>query len=136
MEDTMSDETTGRVFENTVQPDGSGVLDDIGSEIGKAAGDLLGGGASSGVDDWIKEIEARGPAPDAGDTGPRVWDEHIPDDMSGGGVMPSTLDPETAARQNAEQEASRQKAIADGVDAETAQIMYPDIDPDNPYKIN
>ena len=114
----MSDESTGRLFENTIQPDGSGMLDDTATEVGKAAHDLLDGG-------------------DGGE-GKHVWDEDpnaIPG-LTDPGYLPRTLDPETAARQNAEQAEGRQKAIDEGVDPQTAQLMYPDIDPNDPDRIN
>jgi hypothetical protein len=37
---------------------------------------------------------------------------------------------------NAEQAASRQKAIAEGADEMTARLTYPNIDPNNPDAIN
>jgi hypothetical protein len=105
----------------------------------EATGGNTDGGVSTGVDDWIKELEAKGPSTPESSEGGHVWDEHVPDDMPGltdPRILPRTLDPETAARQNAEQEAGRQKAIEEGVDPQTAQLMYPDIDPNDPYKIN
>src|SRR5947207_10872853 len=137
---TMSDESTGGIIEATEEKEGTGggALDDLGKTLGSVAGDVLGGGASSGVDDWIKEIEARGgTTPEPGETGPRVWDEKIPDDLPNPtGILPRKLDPDTAAQQNASQAESRQKAIDEGLDPQTAQLVYPEIDPNDPYKIN
>jgi hypothetical protein len=153
----MTDDTTAGMFgtgeagdsaggDSAGGSEGGGALGDVGAAAGKAIGDLLGGGSPTGVDDWVKAIDAAKAStpPEAGESARRVWDEQVPDgdspvdltDPNVESVLPRTLDPETAAQQNAEQAASRQQAIEEGLDPQTAQLVYPDIDPNDPYRIN
>ena len=123
----MADDTTGGA--------GGSFFDEVGDALGKALDDTGGGTATSAADsiDW-PNLGGGDAGTESGRGHGHVWDEEMPDDLPGltPGIMPD-FDVDKINASNAE---ARQKAIDDGLDPNTANIIYPEIDPNDPDRIN
>jgi hypothetical protein len=82
------------------------------------------------------------PTPSAADLVSDIWDAATtPADGSSAGEVEKAAGhffdpPVDYDEMNRGQAEGREKAIADGLDENTARLMYPDIDPANPDRIN